>query len=86
MGEDCDVFKKHNGEAWYALGGCVLCISGAEAMFADLGHFSVRALCMAPEPVYIKMKKPNAAIRDANSALELFVYFTCPLDKVSKFK
>ncbi|KAM1300306.1 hypothetical protein EV2_011952 [Malus domestica] len=40
-------FKKNNKEAWFALGGCVLCITGAEAMFADLGHFSVRAIQVA---------------------------------------
>lgn len=40
-------FKKNDKEAWYALGGCVLCITGAEAMFADLGHFSVRAIQIA---------------------------------------
>ncbi|PKI53948.1 hypothetical protein CRG98_025650, partial [Punica granatum] len=37
-------FKKNSGLAWSALGGCVLCITGAEAMFADLGHFTVRAI------------------------------------------
>lgn len=26
--------------AWRSLGGVTLCITGAEAMFADLGHFS----------------------------------------------
>lgn len=40
-------FKKNGTEAWSALGGCVLCITGAEAMFADLGHFSVRAIQIA---------------------------------------
>ncbi|BFG16465.1 hypothetical protein CerSpe_027390 [Prunus speciosa] len=40
-------FKKNDKEAWLALGGCVLCITGAEAMFADLGHFSVRAIQIA---------------------------------------
>ncbi|XWS34832.1 hypothetical protein CRYUN_Cryun21dG0071100 [Craigia yunnanensis] len=40
-------FKKNNRDAWSALGGCVLCITGAEAMFADLGHFSVRAIQIA---------------------------------------
>uniref|UniRef100_A0A1D1YIB7 Potassium transporter n=1 Tax=Anthurium amnicola TaxID=1678845 RepID=A0A1D1YIB7_9ARAE len=34
-------FKKNTRKAWSALGGCVLCITGSEAMFADLGHFSV---------------------------------------------
>ncbi|GFP91627.1 potassium transporter 5 [Phtheirospermum japonicum] len=32
-------FKKNSTKAWSALGGCVLCITRAEAMFADLGHF-----------------------------------------------
>ncbi|KAK7361923.1 hypothetical protein VNO77_04015 [Canavalia gladiata] len=41
-------FFKNNGKgAWSALGGCVLCITGAEAMFADLGHFSVPAIQIA---------------------------------------
>ncbi|KAL4373449.1 hypothetical protein AHAS_Ahas05G0082900 [Arachis hypogaea] len=40
-------FKKNGKKAWSALGGCVLCITGAEAMFADLGHFSVRAIQIA---------------------------------------
>ncbi|XP_034685174.1 putative potassium transporter 12 [Vitis riparia] len=40
-------FKKNSIQAWSALGGCVLCITGAEAMFADLGHFSVRAIQIA---------------------------------------
>ncbi|CAA6670072.1 unnamed protein product [Spirodela intermedia] len=37
-------FKKNSRKAWSALGGCVLCITGAEAMFADLGHFSVTSI------------------------------------------
>ncbi|XVE92453.1 hypothetical protein REPUB_Repub01dG0098700 [Reevesia pubescens] len=40
-------FKKNSKDAWSSLGGCVLCITGAEAMFADLGHFSVRAIQIA---------------------------------------
>ncbi|OIV94519.1 hypothetical protein TanjilG_25581 [Lupinus angustifolius] len=40
-------FKKNGKHAWSALGGCVLCITGAEAMFADLGHFSVQAIQIA---------------------------------------
>nr|BAE93348.1 potassium transporter [Phragmites australis] len=42
------LFFKINGiKAWSALGGCVLCITGAEAMFADLGHFSVKSIQVA---------------------------------------
>ncbi|XP_074559298.1 potassium transporter 23 [Curcuma longa] len=40
-------FKRNSTKAWSALGGCVLCITGAEAMFADLGHFSVKAIQIA---------------------------------------
>ncbi|KAL2510389.1 putative potassium transporter 12 [Forsythia ovata] len=40
-------FKKNSSRAWSALGGCVLCITGAEAMFADLGHFSVPSIQIA---------------------------------------
>ncbi|KAJ0099050.1 hypothetical protein Patl1_20383 [Pistacia atlantica] len=32
--------KKAGKDGWHSLGGIVLCIAGAEAMFADLGHFS----------------------------------------------
>lgn len=42
------IFFRRNGlRAWYALGGLVLCITGGEAMFADLGHFSVRSIQIA---------------------------------------
>lgn len=42
------LFFTTNGiKAWSALGGCVLCITGAEAMFADLGHFSVKSIQVA---------------------------------------
>ncbi|KAI4384281.1 hypothetical protein MLD38_002458 [Melastoma candidum] len=40
-------FRKNSKNAWSALGGCVLCITGAEAMFADLGHFSVQSIQIA---------------------------------------
>ncbi|KAI8553164.1 hypothetical protein RHMOL_Rhmol06G0323500 [Rhododendron molle] len=37
-------FKQAGKDGWYSLGGIVLCITGAEAMFADLGHFSQSSL------------------------------------------
>ncbi|KAM0941814.1 putative potassium transporter [Dioscorea sansibarensis] len=40
-------FKRNGVKAWSALGGVVLCITGAEAMFADLGHFSVISIQIA---------------------------------------
>ncbi|KAF8400102.1 hypothetical protein HHK36_015977 [Tetracentron sinense] len=39
-----DYFKRNGKQGWISLGGVVLCITGTEAMFADLGHFSVRAV------------------------------------------
>ncbi|KAJ4715773.1 Potassium transporter [Melia azedarach] len=37
-------FKRNSIKAWYALGGCILCATGSEAMFADLCYFSVRSV------------------------------------------
>jgi KUP system potassium uptake protein len=39
-----DYFKRDSKQAWISLGGIVLCITGNEALFADLGHFSVRSI------------------------------------------
>ncbi|XP_042502162.1 potassium transporter 5-like [Macadamia integrifolia] len=39
-----DYFRRNGLAAYYSLGGVVLCITGTEAMFADLGHFSVPAI------------------------------------------
>ncbi|XP_039126849.1 probable potassium transporter 13 [Dioscorea cayenensis subsp. rotundata] len=40
-------FKLTGKDGWSSLGGIVLCITGAEAMFADLGHFSKFSIRMA---------------------------------------
>ncbi|KAL3515539.1 hypothetical protein ACH5RR_022441 [Cinchona calisaya] len=37
-------FKRNSTKAWYSLGGCLLCVTGSEAMFADLCYFSVRSV------------------------------------------
>ncbi|KAJ6702095.1 OSMOTIC STRESS POTASSIUM TRANSPORTER [Salix koriyanagi] len=39
-----DYFQRNGKQGWISLGGVVLCITGTEAMFADLGHFSVKAI------------------------------------------
>ncbi|KAI3506655.1 hypothetical protein L1887_21216 [Cichorium endivia] len=36
-----DYFKRNKKDAWISLGGIVLSITGTEAMFADVGHFTV---------------------------------------------
>ncbi|XP_031505193.1 probable potassium transporter 13 [Nymphaea colorata] len=42
-----DLFKKPGRDGWRSLGGIVMCITGAEAMFADLGHFSQLSIRIA---------------------------------------
>ncbi|PQQ01087.1 potassium transporter 7 [Prunus yedoensis var. nudiflora] len=37
-------FKRNSTKGWYSLGGCLLCATGSEAMFADLCYFSVRSV------------------------------------------
>ncbi|XP_008791850.2 probable potassium transporter 17 [Phoenix dactylifera] len=37
-------FLRKGKAGWQLLGGTVLCITGAEAMFADLGHFNKRSI------------------------------------------
>ncbi|XP_058778968.1 potassium transporter 4-like [Vicia villosa] len=40
-------FIKTGTEGWISLGGILLCITGAEAMFADLGHFTATSIRLA---------------------------------------
>ncbi|KAB1221061.1 Potassium transporter 5 [Morella rubra] len=39
-----DYFKRNKKDAWISLGGVILCLTGSEAFFADLGHFNVRSI------------------------------------------
>ncbi|KAK9136946.1 hypothetical protein Sjap_007540 [Stephania japonica] len=39
-----DYFKRNKKEAWISLGGAVLSITGTEALFADVGHFTVKSI------------------------------------------
>ncbi len=38
---------RHPGTAFFALGAIVLCVTGAEALYADMGHFGKRPIRMA---------------------------------------
>ncbi|WCJ33703.1 Potassium transporter family protein [Euphorbia peplus] len=40
-------FSSSQKEGWVLLGGTILCITGSEAMFADLGHFNQRSIQIA---------------------------------------
>lgn len=39
-----DYFHRNNKSAWVSLGGVLLCFTGTEALFADLGYFSIRSI------------------------------------------
>ncbi|XVF72576.1 hypothetical protein PTKIN_Ptkin12aG0132000 [Pterospermum kingtungense] len=39
-----DYFRRNKKDAWVSLGGVVLAITGTEALFADVGHFTVRSI------------------------------------------
>ncbi|PSS06235.1 Potassium transporter like [Actinidia chinensis var. chinensis] len=39
-----EYFKRNKKDAWISLGGIVLSITGTEALFADVGHFTVRSI------------------------------------------
>ncbi|KAF2314966.1 hypothetical protein GH714_037374 [Hevea brasiliensis] len=39
-----DYFRRNKDKAWISLGGVVLAITGTEALFADVGHFTVRSI------------------------------------------
>ncbi|GAB2220258.1 hypothetical protein Drorol1_Dr00007902 [Drosera rotundifolia] len=50
-------FRRNGKDAWVSLGGVVLCITGTEALFADLGHFAVKSIqistCLVTYPALI---------------------------------
>ncbi|XP_074301471.1 potassium transporter 5-like [Silene latifolia] len=39
-----EYFQRNGKDGWVSLGGMVLCITGTEALFADVGHFSVKSI------------------------------------------
>ncbi|KAE8667268.1 putative potassium transporter 4 [Hibiscus syriacus] len=40
-------FRRNGKEGWLMLGGTILCITGSEALFADLGHFNRSSIQIA---------------------------------------
>lgn len=39
-----DYFRRNKKKGWASLGGILLCFTGTEALFADLGYFSIRSI------------------------------------------
>ncbi|XP_071909209.1 potassium transporter 5 isoform X2 [Coffea arabica] len=72
-----DYFRRNHKNAWISLGGVVLCTTGTEALFADVGHFSVRSIristCAVTYPALILaytgqaayLRKNNSDVSDA---------------------
>ncbi|KAK3415571.1 hypothetical protein EUGRSUZ_H01188 [Eucalyptus grandis] len=70
-------FRRNKKEGWISLGGIVLAITGTEALFADVGHFTVRSIqismCTATYPSLILayagqatfLRKHNSLVNDA---------------------
>jgi KUP system potassium uptake protein len=42
-----DFFARHGGDGFLVLGAVVLCVTGAEALYADMGHFGRNAIRIA---------------------------------------
>ncbi|KAI9319140.1 potassium transporter-domain-containing protein [Dichotomocladium elegans] len=39
-----DWFNRHGSQGWQMMGGTLLCLTGVEALYADLGHFSTPSI------------------------------------------
>ncbi|VAH90759.1 unnamed protein product [Triticum turgidum subsp. durum] len=82
--------KKTRKYGWMSLGGILLCMTGSEAMFADLGHFSYSAIQLAftslVYPALILAYMGQAAYlskhHDFYSNSQVGFYIAVPADKV----
>ncbi|XP_028761155.1 potassium transporter 4 isoform X1 [Neltuma alba] len=79
----CKFFSKNGRNGWLSLGGILLCITGTEAMFADLGHFtamSIRlAFTCAVYPCLVVQYMGQAAFLSKNlSAIDNSFYHSIP--------
>lgn len=70
----CRWLVKEGKTAWISLGGVILCVTGAEAMFTDMGHFSRAAIQVgAPR----KPVKPERVV---------FLSCTCTPESAGRFR
>ncbi|OIW20033.1 hypothetical protein TanjilG_31951 [Lupinus angustifolius] len=76
--------KKTKLSGWMSLGGILLCITGSEAMFADLGHFSYMAIQIAftflvyPALILAYMGQAAYLSQHHNSNLQISFYVSVP--------
>ncbi|XP_022987921.1 potassium transporter 6-like [Cucurbita maxima] len=68
--------KKTQKGGWMSLGGIMLCITGSEAMFADLGHFSQLSIKIA----FSFMVYPSLLLAYMGQAAYLSQNYTSPSD------
>lgn len=68
-----DYFIRNKEQAWISLGGTVLSITGTEALFADVGHFSVRSIqismCCVTYPALVLAYTGQASFLRKNNHL-----------------
>ncbi|XP_010554707.1 PREDICTED: potassium transporter 2-like [Tarenaya hassleriana] len=76
--------RKTRISGWMSLGGILLCITGSEAMFADLGHFSYAAIQIAftflvyPALILAYMGQAAYLSRHHHSAHKIGFYVSVP--------
>ncbi|KAI3460823.1 hypothetical protein Pfo_017486 [Paulownia fortunei] len=74
-----DYFKRNKDQAWISLGGVVLSITGTEALFADVGHFSVRSIqismCSVTYPALILAYTGQASFLRKNNLSVLDTFY-----------
>ncbi|MCI05773.1 potassium transporter 5-like, partial [Trifolium medium] len=78
-----DYFIRNKKDAWVSLGGVVLCITGSEALFADVGHFTVRSIqlsmCFVTYPTLVLAYSGQAAfLRKHNDVVADSFYKSVP--------
>ncbi|XP_035547176.1 potassium transporter 19-like [Juglans regia] len=80
-----DYFRRNKKAAWVSLGGIVLAITGTEALFADVGHFTVRSIqismCCVTYPALVLAYTGQASfLRKHNELVEHTFYKSIPGD------
>ncbi|GER33001.1 potassium transporter [Striga asiatica] len=78
-----DYFKRNKDQAWISLGGVVLAITGTEALFADVGHFTVQSIqismCSVTYPALVLAYTGQASfLRENNSSVSETFYESIP--------
>ncbi|XP_050266146.1 potassium transporter 5-like isoform X2 [Quercus robur] len=76
-------FQRNKKDAWVSLGGIVLAITGTEALFADVGHFTVKSIqismCSVTYPALILAYAGQASfLRKHNDLVKETFYKSIP--------